>query len=149
MKKILCLCLISFFSFMILFSCSGTQETDPDNYLDQGFITPDIFQVSVKGRPDRNAMGLVEQRKTAYINAEYVLKKAYLYRLSQHICGRNSVSQEKLKNTMDFLAENVCGEKGYIYETYYTETNAAVIVYRFKDKDLEKSISRIPCGGKK
>ncbi len=148
MKKILFLCLIFFFSFLLLFSCSGTQETDPDSYMDEGFITGDIFQTSVTGNPDKYAVGLVEQRKTAYVNAEYVLVKTAVYRIARHICSDDSITREKLNKTVQYLLDEEYDKKGYIYETYYTDKNKAVIVYRFKDKDLKKRISQIPCGGK-
>lgn len=134
---------LTIFILLLPAACStgGLDAADIDNFTDEGFISDNIFQVIFKGRPDKNAKGLVEQRSTAYINAEYVLKNAALNKMAKYICGVEGETAATLPYLKNF-------EKyGYIWDSYYVEDNSAIIIFRFRKKDLKKDMEQIPCGG--
>ena len=132
---------------MFISACSNTpvvkEANEPDNFTDEGFISDNIFQSIVIGKPDKNTIGLVEQRTTAYKNAEYVLKSATSNKLAKALCKSQS---HKIKKT-EALVEKFL-KYGYIWDTHYKQNNYVAIIYRIKKKGLKNDVMQIPCGGK-
>lgn len=126
-------------------ACAGTgAKQQPADFTNDGFLNDDNFQVIVRGRPDKTAKGLVEQRESARTNASFYLEKAALSRLAQYICGADKTIL--FDNTVQLLNDYL--KYGSIYEEYYLPDNSIILVYRFSKSGLRKDITSIRCGGK-
>ena len=136
--------ILCIFLTIVALACAGSSKRDfAIDLTTDGFLDDNTFQAIVVGRPDKTAKGLVEQRKTARINATYVMERAVIARLARHICG-NEKSQ-RFTNTVELL--NGYLKYGSVFEEVYLIDNSINIVYRFKKSGMRKDLAVIPCGG--
>jgi hypothetical protein len=122
----------------------GGVKKETLNFTDEGFISDDIFQVIIKGFPDKKAKTLVEQRETARASAAAQAENTPLSKLAAYICAGQT---DGIFETIEALQKHK--KYGSIYEEYYLIDNSAVIVYRFRKNGLKKDMESAVCGGKK
>ena len=128
-------------------ACSGfgTSEKEVINFTDEGFINDNIFQVIIKGFPDKKAKTLVAQRETAKANAAALIENTPISKLADHICA--PAKYAGFSETVELFQKYK--KYGYIYEEFYLIDNSITIVYRLRKNGLKKDIESVPCDGKK
>jgi hypothetical protein len=134
--------------FMMQFlSCAGflAEKKEIINFTDEGFINDNIFQVILKGLPDKKTKTMVAQRETARANAAALIDNVPISKLAGHICA--SAQYAGFSETIELFQKYK--KYGYIYEEFYLIDNSVNIVYRLYKNGLKKDIESVPCGGKK
>ena len=140
-KNILAALILAQFLCCIL----STPEKEVINFTDEGFINDNIFQVLLKGFPDKKAKTMVAQRETARANAAVLIENTPISKLADHVCA--AAKYTGFPETIELFKKYK--NYGYIYEEFYLIDNSITIVYRLRKNGLKKDIESVPCGGKK
>ena len=143
--------LISFFSSC--FTSTQTPASIKNNFIKEGFLDKNHFQILSHGIPDTGLKSLVEKRESALRNAEKNIQSKYLhllkeYYLSKKLPNYSPLTFPLLKHyaTIQRDLNNRLSEyTGYgkkICE-YYNEDASAVIVHRITRNNLQDDILSI------
>ena len=141
---------ICFLSFLYL-SC-GYQIKNFETVAEfqhEGFINSNIYQTLIVSQPEKDIVGHVNQRDSAYMNAKKNLSdivagnlaKYCINKKSTSLPGNTKISEESEAKLKEKLHKYV--NYGKIIFEYYNENNSVVLGYRIKKNGLKFEIDSL------
>jgi hypothetical protein len=126
------------------------KDTQPVDYITEGFLNDDYYQFIVKKSPEKYAKGILEKRESAYLEAknsaaktalESLTRYCYSLYLSKHPGPKNAGIKAKTGKFKQKLLSFT--DRSYLYQEYYTSIAEAVLVFRIHKNGLKSDIDSL------
>jgi hypothetical protein len=120
-----------------------------NEFLHDGFIDTNIYQTMIISQPEKDVIGHVNQRDSAYLNAKKSIPDTVAANLAKYcIDKKTAASPANFKISVDTESNLKIKLHKYVnygkitYE-YYNENNSIVLGYRIEKKGLKYEIDSI------
>lgn len=131
---------------LCFYSC-GRNIIEHSDIKSDGFITKDCFQTIIKSKPDKNLIGLVQNRESALKNVKKIMDDTVNTKLMEYYSSYLKIKNSNIdinKYQPRVMEELKKFKKwGYLAHQYYEEDMSAVMVFRIYKKKLKEKIESI------